>query len=287
MKIFVTGGTGFIGSHFIKQALHQGHEVHALRRPDSHPRIVLPQQPTWIDSSLDNVLPAAISPCDILVHAAAYGVSPQRCGWMEALQVNVLDSMALVHAASIAEVQRFIVVGSCVEYGNLESEVAPIASTSPLNPIGAYAGSKAAFTKAFTAFVRENSLKAAVLRLFQVFGDGQYSENFWPSLRRAALAGDDFRMTSGKQIRDFTPVEFAATQILDIATSLDLTPGRPVFRNIGTGRPQQLREFAAFWWRQWQASGRIIFGEIPDRPNEVMYYIPELTNDHKQADLII
>ena len=56
MKIFVTGGTGFIGSHFINQAHEAGHEVVALRRsPDSKPRTSLKQEPVWLDQPLSEV----------------------------------------------------------------------------------------------------------------------------------------------------------------------------------------------------------------------------------------
>ena len=53
MKIFTTGGTGFIGSHFVQAAITSGHEVIALRRPGSQPRRLLKEQPKWIDGALD------------------------------------------------------------------------------------------------------------------------------------------------------------------------------------------------------------------------------------------
>ena len=54
MKIFLTGGTGFIGSHFINAMHRDGHKVVALRRKGSKPRIKLDQEPKWIEGSLDN-----------------------------------------------------------------------------------------------------------------------------------------------------------------------------------------------------------------------------------------
>ena len=53
MKIFLTGGTGFIGSHLINEAHKRGYEIRALRRPGSKSRIKLDKQPYWIEGSLD------------------------------------------------------------------------------------------------------------------------------------------------------------------------------------------------------------------------------------------
>ena len=48
MRIFLTGGTGFIGSHVLKQGLAAGHEVVALRRPVQHPEFLLTNNPTGL-----------------------------------------------------------------------------------------------------------------------------------------------------------------------------------------------------------------------------------------------
>lgn len=51
--------------------------------------------------------------------------------------------------------------------------------------------------------------------MFHVYGEREAETRFWPSLRRAALAGEDFPMTKGEQIRDFMPVETLARTFLD------------------------------------------------------------------------
>ena len=56
MKIAVTGGTGFIGSHFLKQALAAGHAVKAIRRSyASQPCLTISQQLEWVNGQLDEV----------------------------------------------------------------------------------------------------------------------------------------------------------------------------------------------------------------------------------------
>ena len=52
-------------------------------------------------------------------------------------------------------------------------------------------------------------------RIFSAFGEGQFIENLWPSLRKAAMNGENFNMTSGKQIRDFIEVKKIALNFLE------------------------------------------------------------------------
>lgn len=276
MKIFLTGGTGFIGGHLLKLALAEGHEVAALRRPGSLPRISLQTEPDWVEATMDAVPLPMLEGCDVLIHTAAYGVSPQPCEWEQAITANIVSPMKLVHKAWEAGIRRFLVVGSCVEFGAAASDNGSISPDHRTDPIGPYAGSKAAFTKAFTAFSREKGLMSVVARVFHVYGDGQYERNFWPSLREAALTGQDFPMTTGEQIRDFTPVSEVAAQLLFAASREDILPGNPIFQNVGTGKPQSLRDFAETWWKQWGATGTLKIGEIPQRPNEVMRYVPQI-----------
>lgn len=80
-------------------------------------------------------------------------------------------------------------------------------------------------------------------------------------------------MTAGEPVRDFTPVELVAERLLS-ACQWDVEPGKPVVENVGTGRPQTIREFAEHWWTHWNASGRLQFGVLPYRRGEVMRYVP-------------
>jgi nucleoside-diphosphate-sugar epimerase len=81
-------------------------------------------------------------------------------------------------------------------------------------------------------------------------------------------------MTHGNQIRDFVPVDFAAKYLLKMALDEHLFPGEPLIRNLGTGKPQSLRNFAQFWWEKWGATGELKIGALTQRQNEVMRYVP-------------
>jgi UDP-glucose 4-epimerase len=278
MKLLVTGGTGFIGSHFLRAAIAAEHEVIAVRRLGSLPRIQLEGSINWFDAEF-----SAINFDDLgdlkqacLVHFAAYGVSPQPCEWDLALRYNVLDSVKMLTSAVQAGVRRAVICGSCVEYGNSACRFEFIPPDAPLEPIGAYATSKAAQSIALSGLAREQKIDLAILRPFTVYGEGQHPSSFWPSLRRAAHAGDDFPMTFGDQIRDFNEVGRVANDFLSAATRKDTHPGHPIIKNVGIGNPQTLRNFAETQWREAGATGRLLLGAIPYRTNEVMRYVPKV-----------
>jgi nucleoside-diphosphate-sugar epimerase len=275
MKLFVSGATGFLGSHFIRAASEAGYQVTALRRNrDSEPRIPLPHALSWLDKGLREVTEQDLTGHDVLVHLAAAGVDLQA-GWEECFRVNVSDSLDLWIKAAKAGINRFVIVGSCFEYGRSGERFAFIPPDAPLEPVTAYGASKAAASVAALGLAAEAGLKLSVVRPFHIFGEGQGESSFWPSLRRAALSGEDFEMTAGEQIRDFSPVEAVAKGLLN-ACAEPVEPGIPNVRNLGTGSPRSLQEFAREWWAQWHASGHLLVGAKPYRKGEVMRYVPEI-----------
>ncbi len=275
-RIFVTGGTGFLGSHFIRAALEKGHSVSALRRPGSRPRLHLASEPRWLEGSLSDAWNDTLRDCDSLVHFAAVGVSPQKATWSDLLQTNVLDSLHLWRVAADAGIRRMVICGSCFEYGSSGALYDFIPVDAPLWPTTAYGASKAAATMAALALAAERDLELLILRPFHIFGDGQHESNFWPALRHAALSGEDFPMTIGTQIRDFMPVADAASAFVAALDRRDLLPGQPRVENLGSGDVQTLFEFALLWWNKWQATGQIERGALPLRANEIMRYVPRL-----------
>jgi nucleoside-diphosphate-sugar epimerase len=268
MRIFLTGGTGFIGSHFIVAALNAGHEVIAVRRPGSVPRLPLVNQPVWIDRHLDQSFDEFLKDVDVVVHLAAHTANPPYASLKDCLYWNLLTPVGLFDQAQSAGVGKFLVAGTCFEYGDAALGQDFIHPSTPLSPKLTYPISKAAASIAFQGLARQANLQVKVLRIFQVFGEGETPTRFWPSLRKAALSGQDFSMSSGIQIRDFIPVELVARQLLENLDFSDVKPGRPLTKNIGTGVGTTLLDFARHWWGEFSASGRLIPGGLGLRPGE-------------------
>lgn len=290
MTLFVTGATGFIGSHFLRVSLEAGHNIVALRRsPTSRPRIpinneeqmVASGQLQWLNKEMTEVSAADLQDCDIFVHLAAAGVNPQQSDWSALFQTNVTDSLALWLEAVKVGIKRFVICGSCFEYGLSGERYDFIPVDAPLEPTTPYAASKAAATMAAMALARAHHLHITVARPFHVFGEGESADRFWPSMRQAANDGIDFPMTLGEQVRDFIPVEKVATRFLDESLKLfnvSASQNTPLIRvvNVGTGHPQSLRKFADYWWKQWAAKGRLLVGHRDYRSHDQMKCVPKV-----------
>ncbi len=278
MKIFVTGANGFIGSHVVKRALEQDHEVVGLRRTDRVTKIDLPSKPKWIEGTLENNLQQHLHGCEAVIHLAAYGVNPERNSRTEAFRWNVSASLSFLEQARKANVKRFVIAGSCSEYGKSAERYHYVPCDAPLEPIDVYGSSKAEASIRALKFAKKNKLELAILRPFHIFGEGESDYRFWPSLKNAALSGQDFPMTLGEQIRDFTPVEYAADIFIRYVENSKIIQGKPIISNLGMGKPQSLKSFAETQWKKFNAKGKLKFGEIAYRKNEVMRYVPKINN---------
>ena len=288
MTLFVTGATGFIGSHFLQVSLDAGYSIVALRRAAScRPRIAIQNedkclasgQLQWLDKEMTDVTVLELQDCDTFVHLAATGVNSQCLDWTSLFEVNVAHSHALWLQAVKAGIQNYVICGSCFEYGLSGQRYQFIPVHALLEPTTPYAASKAAATMAAVALAHEHGLRLTVARPFHVFGEGEAASRFWPALRQAALSNTDFPMSLGQQVRDFVPVNHAAALLLKEASLLsrssDASDSGPVrLVNVGTGQEQTLRQFADYWWHRWGAGSSIIYGAIPYRKHEVMRYVP-------------
>jgi len=274
MKIFVTGGTGFLGGHFLNQAHVAGNRAVAVRRAGSVPRVALAHEPIWLEGNLDADWTNELSQCRVLVHFVDAGIPPRKPDWPELFEVNVLQSVRFWRQAVAAGVKRLVICGSGWEYGRSGERADYIKTEMAPEPSDAHAASKVAATMAALALAVEKKVELIVLRPFEVFGEGQPETCFWPSLRKAAVAGEDFAMTAGEQIRDFIPAEKVAEAFVNALVRNDLRPGEPKIENVASGRPQNLRSFAEHWWTVLGAKGRLKVGARSARPDEIKRYIP-------------
>ena len=274
MKLFVTGGSGFIGSHFLNAAFKGGYEVVAQIRPGSTPRIALLDEPEWAVGQLNSNFIKKLEECDALVHFAAHTPNQPYDSLEKCLYWNLNVSLSLLDQAYKAGIKKYLIAGSCFEYGRSGGRYESIPVDAPLEPTMTYPTSKAAASVAFQGWAAEKNINMQILRIFQVFGEGEDESRLWPSLHKAAILGEDYAMTNGEQVRDFIPVEEVASTFISALSFDGVDSGKPIIKNIGTGMPQSVREFSEYWWKKWKAKGSLKIGKIPYRNKEVMRFVP-------------
>ncbi len=116
MKAFVTGGTGFVGSHLIEQLRERGDEVVALCRRGSNDQLLqtLGAEVRYGDLDDPASLDAACAGCEVVYHAAA---RVEIVGaWEQYSRTTIEGTRRLLHAATRSQVRRFVFVSSCGIY---------------------------------------------------------------------------------------------------------------------------------------------------------------------------
>lgn len=277
MRIFVTGGTGFIGSHFVKNAIENGFDLNCLRRVGSKPRIEIEKEPNWIYGDYDIEDANIFKDCNSLVHIASHSTNYPYDSLENCLMFNVTKPLEFLQKAKTSGIKNFIIIGSGFEYGMSGEKYNYIPTNAPLIPKMTYSVSKAVGYLVFSQWALENRLKLKYLRLFHVFGEGESNNRLWPSLKNAAKTGADFKLTAGEQIRDFSHVSDIANKIINELKLFDFDSGETIVKNIGSKNIKSVKEFTEFWWKKWNAKGKLIFGSEDYRDDEIMRFVPKLT----------
>lgn len=281
MKIFVTGATGFIGQNLIKKALESDHQVYALTRKSTKSfKFESSSNLNWIVGELDGDYENIFEKCDVLIHLASHGVSPQPGSWVDCIDANVKKSTKMLLSAITSGIKNFLISGSFAEYGEYGLKYKYIPVDSLLKPNGPYATTKAMFYEVCRQLSKEKNIKIIYARLFSVYGEGQNETNLWPSLKYAASNNLDFKMTKGEQVRDFVSVDHVCENFLKLINMYStIDSGKLITINIGSGIPKSVAEFSKYWWKKYEAKGQLLIGALPYRKNEIMRYVPDIKNN--------
>ena len=237
MKILVTGGAGFIGSHVVDAYLEQGHDVLVVddlstgKRENVNPKARLFALDIR-DKTLAEVI--ATEQPDVINHQAAKAnlrESMDKPGLYA--DVNILGSLHLLELSRKHNVKKFIFAstGGAI-YG--EPEYLPADEMHPVNPLDPYGASKAAFEHYLPVYQTNYSIPFTVLRYANVYGPRQdpYGEAGVVAIFTVKMLHEEQAIIngSGEQERDFAYVGDVAR-----ANLLALDRGDGGFFNIGTG----------------------------------------------------
>lgn len=178
MKILVTGGAGFIGSHVADALLGSGHEVLVLDDLSTGRKHNVPERAKFVEGDIrDGALVAKLfadfQPEVVTHQAAQTSVAISTREPLRDAEVNVLGSLNILQSCIKHKVKQvvFASTGGAI-YGEVPDGHRATESTPP-NPLSPYACSKFAIEKYLTAFGREHGLRSTVLRYANVYGPRQ------------------------------------------------------------------------------------------------------------------
>ena len=288
-RILVTGATGFIGQHVIRELLLRKYAVIASSVQEEKAR-QLPwfDQVEYIPFDLRQVDPAVnyydfFGRPDAMIHLAWEGLPNYKAAFH--LEDNLPRHYSFLSNIIANGLKDLTVTGTCFEYGMQEG---CLTETMECSPDNAYAKAKYLLQQQLESLTGTFAFRCKWVRLFYMYGAGQSANSLIPQLEKA-LANHDtsFNMSGGEQVRDFLPVEKVAAYIVAVALQIRETG----IINCCSGVPVSVKDFVLDYLRQRGKSIQLNLGFYPYADYEPMRFWGDnnklkkiLANDHFFAD---
>ena len=266
MKVLVTGGAGFIGSHLVESLLSFGHEVtifdnlisgrlENFKEFKDNPNLHFHKIDIKILSEIEKVFRKV----DWIFHLAALAdIVPSIEQPENYFNTNVLGTLNMLEVARKNNIKRFIYVASSSSYGI--SKKYPTPESEIIRPLYPYALTKYMGEELVLHWDKVYNLSTVSLRLFNVYGPrsrttGAYGAVFGVFLAQKSNNKPYTVIGDGKQTRDFTYV----TDVVDALITVAKSEERGVF-NVGSGNHYSVNKLVEL------LGGPVVY--IPKRPSE-------------------
>ncbi len=255
MKVFVTGGAGYIGSVCVEELLNAGHTVTVYDNLTEGHRSAVDTRAAFVlaqEKPKDNLADALRdSGAEAVLHFAANAlVGESMTNPSKYFRNNVCRGLDLLDAVVAAGVKKFVFSSTCATYG--PPDRIPMTEDLPQRPINPYGESKLMFEKMLQWYHQIHGLEFVAFRYFNAAGAGQkfgehhrIESHLIPNVLQVPLGkakecqifGTDYPTPDGTCIRDYI-------HIVDLAQAhmLALPSGRQGFYNLGNGDGYSVRE---------------------------------------------
>lgn len=260
MRIFVTGGAGYIGSATAAALLAAGHSVTIYDNLSTGYRAAVPSEATFIYGNLADhrALQAALTSArhDAIIHFAASieaGESMQDPG--KYFLNNTANSMLLIETAVASGIEKFVLSSTAAVY---QSSDDPLTETAALGPTNVYGETKLMIEQVLRWYGQVKGLRYAALRYFNACGAlpgrgeaHQPETHLIPLVLQVALGqraqigifGDDYPTPDGTAIRDYIHIaDLATAHVLAVEA---LNTRAALIYNLGTGTGYSVNEIIA------------------------------------------
>lgn len=282
MKIVVTGGAGFIGSHVVDQLIKNNHQVAIIDNLSTGKEEYVSSDAAFykmsiLEPELDAVF--RLEKPEVVIHQAAQiSVQQSLQDPVHDLRVNVEGTLRLLELSRRFGVRKFIYASSAAVYGN--PQYLGIDEAHPIRPMSFYGLSKYFSERYICLYAELHQLRYTILRYANVYGirqdpkgEGGVVSVFVDKLlkgEKPVIFGD------GEQTRDFVYVEDVAK-----ANIAALTCGDNAVINIGTGHPTSVNELLGLMN---ELNGTDVLPDYqPERPGDIRHSY--LKNDKARSIL--
>ncbi len=268
-SILIAGGTGFIGFHLAKKCLSLNWSVTSLSTNKPRKNRKLKKVNYKIcDVSNYNQINKKIKPdYDYVVNLAGYVDHTNKPKTMKSHYIGCKN---LSNFFLNSKMKKFVQIGSCIEYGKIESPQKEIKQNKKTFSI--YGKAKLLSTIFLQNFYKKYNFPVTILRLYLVYGPFQDTNRVIPITIINALKNKSFNCSNGQQLRDFTYIDDIISAIIKTLKNLK-SSGEII--NIGSGKPIAIKKVIIKICRLLN-SGKPLFGKIDLRRDEMMKLYPNI-----------
>lgn len=255
MKLMITGGAGFIGSHLCEFALKQEQIERVVAVDSFHPyydpaikrkrmadMMTLPRfslaETDILDTDAMRALLEREKP-DAIIHLAAIaGVRGSLTDPLGYVDVDVKGTVQMLELARLHQIKRVVVASSSSVYGERPTDKPFCESDADLNPISPYAASKAAAELFCRMYTQLYGMHVTALRFFTVYGPGQRPDMAISTFMHRIMNDEPIALYDLRSIRDYT---YVGDIVRGIWAALQQVNGWRIY-NLGSGHPVNLLE---------------------------------------------
>ncbi len=242
MRILVTGGAGFIGSHINKLLLDAGHGVVVIDNLSHGSKDLVDSRAQFIEADISDsdAIESALEGVDWVMHMAGLIEIPLSVkDPLGFAQNNVMGSLSLFESMLKKGVKKIVFSSTAAVYGL--SDNLPLTEDAKLSSTNPYGASKIAVEQFLSSYHTLHEFDVVILRYFNPYGPNELHEpetHVIPNFIKAALAGEELPVYwGGGQVRDFIYVEDLARAHIEV---LNLS-GFNVF-NVGCEKGVKVNE---------------------------------------------
>ena len=269
-KIIIIGGTGFLGFHianfFSKKKIKV---ISVSRKMPKKNRRVKKVKYLYSDISKKEKLYSVLEPHLDASYIVNTSGEVDHKNFKKNYKSHFLGLKNIIDIFRDKNIEKFIQIGSSMEYGLKKS---PQKESDKTKPLSAYGKAKLLATNYLIKISKKNKIPVFVLRAYQVYGPNQDSNRLIPFVISQCLKGKKFPCSSGTQYRDFLYIN-------DFIRCIELILRKKIqfaqIFNIGSGSPIKVKNVINLINKKIK-SGEPNFNQIRFRKEEQKYVFPSL-----------